>query len=82
MTATGVGCGQGTSLNPLDDQRVPVMVTTTLAVVGNTARGVGPSTRAWLVGQEMALTLDAAPVSASRARHASGDALAGWGCGG
>ncbi|MEU3282811.1 hypothetical protein [Streptomyces antibioticus] len=50
--------------------------------MGNTARGVGPSTRAWLVGQEMALTLDAAPVSASRARHASGDALAGWGCGG
>lgn len=27
----------------------------------------------------MALTLDAAPVSASRARHVSRDALAGWG---
>ncbi|MFE0452840.1 ATP-binding protein [Streptomyces sp. NPDC058914] len=55
------------------------MATTTPAAVSHAARGVGPRERAWLAGQEMALTLDAAPVSASRARHASRDALAGWG---
>jgi two-component sensor histidine kinase len=55
------------------------MATTTPAAASHAARGVGPSERAWLVGQEMALTLDTAPVSACRARHASRDALAGWG---